>query len=190
MNKRGIELTINFLVLLILSIVVFGLGVKFIYDMVAKSQDLIPLVDQQIHDELRRLVAGNKRVAIAFDRAQVKRGGSTGFGLGILNVNPTKEIFALKAQCEKYGPVGSTELNQPCPAGIVVGYDRSQLSIKNNEYYDTMIVVKANKEAHPGNYVIYVDVCSWEVYSTGVTCPGAGDMSRYDTVQKIFVTVP
>ncbi|MBW2988612.1 hypothetical protein DRJ48_04375 [Candidatus Woesearchaeota archaeon] len=189
MNKRGFELTLNFVVILILSVVVLSFGIKFIHDLVASQEQIIPPVDQQIRNELARLIVGNKRVAIAFNKATIQRGSSEGFGLGIRNTDPTKTYFRINAQCMKYGSPEQEDLSSGCPPdALSLSYDKSQIRILNNEYEDTMIVVKVDKRAPPGNYVVYVNVCSYQ--SAAGSCPIDDSVHRYDQLQKIFVTVP
>ncbi len=191
MNKRGFELTINFLVVIIISVVVLGLGIKFISDMVGNTREMIPMIDAKIHDELSRMVSGNKRVAIAFNEATIKKGESVGFGLGIMNTNPNKERFKVFAWCAKYGEFGTDSLNLGCPGtignklGIV--YDKGEFDIENNGDSQTMILVKAPKSAKAGNYVIYVNACSQGF--SGVSCDESSIVTKYDSTQKIFVTV-
>ena len=41
-GKKGIELSMNFFVIVVLSVVILGFGLKLLYDMIAKTEPLFP----------------------------------------------------------------------------------------------------------------------------------------------------
>ena len=65
LNKRGIELSLNFLVVLIISIVIFGFGVKFIYNLSSQATDLQQLTIGDLDERIGNLACeGSDRVCV------------------------------------------------------------------------------------------------------------------------------
>jgi len=187
MNRKGFELTLNFIIVIILSLVVLGFGINFVYSLFKGGNEYVPQIDALIMDELTRLAVGNKRVAIAPIESQViNRGDSATFGLRIRNTVAGQETFIVKAECVKFG---TPDYAPGCPSGsLKLIYERVDFPIRNNAFYDVPIGITVSRTADRGEYLVYVSVCSF----TGVagTCSTSSDLNRYDSLQKIYVTVP
>ena len=87
MNKNGIELSLNFLVVLIISIVLFGFGVRFISRLSSEATQLQDLTLGELDERIGNLVCeGSDRVCIGIDRKTIKRTKFDVFGLKIINI--------------------------------------------------------------------------------------------------------
>jgi hypothetical protein len=87
-NKKGIELSINFIVMLILGILGLGIGLMFIPKMLNSSKEINAQVDQQSKEILQGMAMEGK-VAIYPEEFEVKPGYGRAIGLGIMNVGQT-----------------------------------------------------------------------------------------------------
>src|SRR3989338_1661935 len=101
MNHKGaIELSVNTLVVVIISLVILAGGITLLYKFIAGAEEIKADLDARTTEELERLlVQQGKKVALPLHVADVERGKTHVFGLGILN--------ALEAQQDRK----STRLN-------------------------------------------------------------------------------
>jgi hypothetical protein len=90
-TKKGIELSINFIVMLILAIVGFVMGLMFIPQLFKASTDMYQQLDSQSKDILMNQ-AMEGRVAIYPENFQTKVGSGRVVGLGIYNVGNTQNF--------------------------------------------------------------------------------------------------
>jgi len=172
MNKRGIELGINFIVTLILAIVVLSFGIYFVRMIYERSAEMKLTLDQQTEMELERLMDSGEKVSLYPARRTVDNGEMATFGLGVLNIDNILQ-FKVKISPSSYNGIsGGTDWIQTS--------ERSNdftLNIANNEKKKILIgVVPAGDSGK--TYVFNVDV----LY-------GSGFSEKYDFTHKIYVEV-
>ena len=96
MKRGAIGLSINTLVVIIISLVILGLGVSLLYQFIADAEDIKGQLDRKTEEELERLlVSQGQRVALPLHTANIYRGESHSFGIGILNTLENNENFRL-----------------------------------------------------------------------------------------------
>ena len=84
MNKKGLELSINFIVVIIISLVVFGLGLVLFRNIFSESQDFTDKVTQDTERRLNNLlIKGDELVMMPEFVKDIKSGDSYQFPLGI-----------------------------------------------------------------------------------------------------------
>jgi len=84
MNKKGLELSINFIVVVILSLVVFGMGLVLFRNVFSESQDFTDKVTQDTERRLNNLLIKGDELVMMPDFVQnIKSGDSYQFPLGI-----------------------------------------------------------------------------------------------------------
>ena len=88
MNKKGVELSINFLIILILSLAVLASGIFFASKLLGTAIDMKQDLDESSKMEIENMLIEGVRVGIPFKSQKVERGKSVYYGLGILNVYP------------------------------------------------------------------------------------------------------
>ena len=87
LNKRAIELSLNFIIIIIISIVIFGFGVRFIYNLSSQANELRDLTFDDLDKKIGNLVCeGSERVCIGIDRKTIDKGKFDVFGAKILNI--------------------------------------------------------------------------------------------------------
>jgi hypothetical protein len=95
-NKRaGMQLSLNFLVMLIIAIVIFILSIAFLTDFFRQATELRTSLDDHSRSQIESLLAGNTRVAIPIDTKTTKPGDPVSYGIGIKNTLPSK-YFTIK----------------------------------------------------------------------------------------------
>ena len=188
-NKRGIELSVNFLVVLILSIAVIGFGIKFLYNLVGETQKLEQVSGEQLDARIESLICADEdKVCIGKDIKKIPRGK---VGLRILNTDfqdntdGAAKVFTVKiekcqhstgsskSECET-GPSATKKINTlpQWPFGT------RKIPVKFKEEAKIAIGAEVPKDAVSGTYIIDVNV-----YAPDET-------TKYVSTKKIYVEVP
>src|SRR3989338_1696192 len=95
MNRKGIELALNFFVTIIISLVVLVAGISIMYKFVAQSEDTQQDLDERTKGEIAALLDQGNQITIPFSRQTLPKGEEHVFGIGILNVIEQKEFKVL-----------------------------------------------------------------------------------------------
>ena len=185
MNKKGaLELSMNMLVILIISVVILVGGVALLYKFIAGAEEIKTQLDERTETELERLLVDQgKQVALPLDKATVSRGKNHVFGLGILNIGgvPSNE-FTVQVEVSTYIPPQGEVVTEDVKMAIETAalewilHDTSSLLIEEHEHRKEPIAVVVSSDAPTGMYVYNVRVFD----SLGV---------QYGTLQKFTVTV-
>src|SRR3989344_2739291 len=118
LKKGAIELSVNFLVIIIISIVVFGFGVYFISKLSATAADLTQMSASELDQKIAGLVCeGYYRVCIGTEKKVIQKKKFDVFGIKIFNVE-SDQYFTVKVLSTKrigydkiVNNVGSGELS-------------------------------------------------------------------------------
>jgi hypothetical protein len=176
-NKRAMQLSINFLVVIILGIAMLVMGVVFVRKMFTGASDIKANLDKQTEEELENLMTSGERVAIPYTKKEVRAGKTVIFGLGILNVLGEDSNFVIDIECGDTVPSGLLS----CPDIIY----KPSASIENNDQHKMPIAIKAPSDK--GTYIIDVRICN---YIVGNPPPCTTSDEYYDgSLHKIYVKV-
>ena len=97
MNKRGMELSINFIVILILSLSIFAFGIYMVRSLYGFASDIQEGVDLQTQKQVeQRLFEGGEKVAVPLNKRRIGIRDSYSFGLGILNTLGEAKSFPVQ----------------------------------------------------------------------------------------------
>jgi hypothetical protein len=177
MRKRGaIELSMSFLVVILISVIIFGFGIRFIYNLTKQANEIQSLSVEDIDRRILNMVCeGNAKVCLGTDRKTIRKEDFDVFGIKIVNAGDSED-FLVKAEFAKGitktgGQITSStlEINPPPNMG------RSVTIAKNDEAMIGIgIGVPAN--AIPGTYI----------FNVVITSSG----QPYVPIQKLYVEVP
>jgi hypothetical protein len=161
MKKASIELSVNFLVKLILAIVVFGFGMTIVRNIFssAGSGELTQNVDAEVEQQIKILMDTGEKVIMYPEEIITSRNKAAVFGLGILNIleKPQATEYSVEVECYSYIDRSNTE--NDCSVGSQSGsvdewtFDAfPPVSLKNNE--DTTVGVPIlPADAEKGTYI-------------------------------------
>ena len=189
LNKRGIELSLNFLVILIISIIIFGFGVRFIYKLYSSATDLQELSMSQLDKKIGDIVCeGSDRVCIGIDKKTIKRTKFDVFGIKIINILDDEKNFIVKVSTPKDGTVvflGYTRDNKKIPItsefpGLKVNPQQRPVKIEKNEVRAVGIQITVPAKAISGTYIFNVDITYKDLTAD----------EKYGSTQKLYVDVP
>jgi hypothetical protein len=162
-NKKGIELSINFLVLFILALVMFTIGLIFVYEIFTKLIFFSNNIEDQIKDEIINRLPQS---GIGISSENIKRGDLTIFFLGIRNDLDTNQSFFVHSHCDHAIKKDNSIICDP-DSGISCNQFNSlitfnpigPINIESNEIHFEDIPVNIPKNIQKGTYVFYVKVC-------------------------------
>ncbi len=170
MNKKAIELSMNFFVLLIISIAVFGYSLKFLYSAFESVSVLEQKSFDQLDKEVESLTCSTQQVCLGTSWQQIARGSFKVFGLRILNSRTERADFDIDIEQKQGMGFPATELYFK-PA------HREVIALEPGEIKNLGIGVEIPKTAESGDYVLNIKVTS--------------DGEQYgDSVYKIKINVP
>jgi len=191
MNRKGIELSMNFLVIIILSLVVFGFGVKFIYDIGAQATKLESMTAQQLDERIESLLCESEKVCLGVDTKTMKRGDVAIFGMKIINILDERPFY-----------INIT----PSPGNVIptddirntIFYkpdDWRLINLNRNEERNIGIGVEVQKDAVSGTYIFDVVVCYDDTFTNNDPTGRCQDTStglNFDvySFKKFYVEVP
>jgi hypothetical protein len=180
MKKGAIGLSINTLVVVIISIVILSGGITLLYKFIGGAEDIKATLDQRTQDELERLLVGQgKKVALPLHVAEIPRGESHLFGLGISNTKDNKDNFAIGIKLSKVVDEFEEDITDQVSTDTVeewVFYNTGAISLDSGENHKESLLVNIPKNAVKGQYIFTVSVVS-----------SSGD--SYGNPQKFYVTV-
>ncbi len=201
-RKASFQLSVNFLVILIICIAIFSFSVFILKKFFTQAETIKMTYDERTEQEIERLLDDGSRIAIPFDKKTINNGDFKTFGIGVLNILNTGEsnnfminVSFKKAFDKRNEPIcdimhggidmytvncGSPETWLQTTAGTPTGQGVSiRKTIKNNEQEKFLLGVDV-KNAPAGTYIFDLSV---EYYNST-------DWVSYDTLHKLYVDVP
>lgn len=184
-NKKGIELSVNFLVIIIFSLAMLGMAIIFFNKFFTGAQQIQANYDKQTEEQLESLLVAGQKVAIPFTRKEVKAGNTAVFGLGILSVLPGNTEFYIDIECSKFVKSdGSTD--SFCPLTNNPLWSNSK-SLNNNEHVKIPIAIPTARNDPSGTYIFDLCVCDENSCSS---CPPWDNNELYDkSIHKLYLKV-
>lgn len=168
--KKGIELSLNFLVTIIIALAIFGFGIKFISNLASDVTELESLTTEQLDKRIENLVCDTDKVCIGTTKKTIQKGNFDVFGIKIINILESQE-FNIDIGVSKIIK-GNEEITDPSELNKVTIKYRQSIFIEKNDEENMGIGVEVAKDAVSGTYILDVRV------------------PQYDELQKIYVEVP
>jgi len=186
MNKKAMQLSMNFLVIVILSIAMLSMGVVLFRKIFTGATELKANLDKQTEQELENMLTAGERVAIPFTKKEVRAGKTIVFGLGILNIIGEESNFIVDIRCTNVVPSGSCiPLDD-----IIHSLKTGPVSIKNNEQLKIPIAIATEKTTSKGTHILDIKVCDYLSTDPVPSCDGINPNEFYDgSLHKIYVKV-
>lgn len=179
-------MSLELLVIIILSLVILGFGLAFLYQLIGGAEQIKSELDAKTQAELERLLLDEgKKVALSLSTAALSRGETHVFGLGILNLDKesfgqefTLAVSLSKAVDEEGSPLPLLDAPSLDTSSWLL-YNPGPFTLKDNEHRSEPILVKIPPDAPKGIYIFNVQV---------ENCPD-GSCTVYDNIKKFTVVV-
>ena len=185
-KKAAIGLSMNVLVVVIISMVILGGGIGLLYKFIGGAEDIKSELDVKTTQELERLLVDQgKQVALPLHIVNVQRGESHAFGLGILNVGGVGEEFSITVSSVKVVDENGEDVTAVTNLDNIekwLLYEKGLIRIQENEHKKEAILVKVPTAALKGQYIFNV-----KVWHTPPGTPGEAAGAQYGNTQKFVV---
>ena len=195
-SRKGIELSINFIVILILSLIIFVGGLVFTTKFFNMAMDEKARLDKETEAKIDQLLADGAPVAIPQNKKAIKRGHSDVFGLGIRNIYREPKDFYVVMSFSKAYRRDNTAIDDADDAYIDSNWifaDIGQHTLNPNSNMIVSLYVEVQGQMDEdfgtelGTYIFNVCVCSPD------PCVGACDSSQPnlygDHINLLYVDV-
>jgi hypothetical protein len=196
MKKGAIELSANFIVVLVLSAVLMVGGFILMKNVFTKTTEIRATLDQQTENEIENMLSSGSKVAIPFSTKEAEKGKLVTFGIGILNILPenvgssNENKFKVSIQFKEafdktkksITDVAKNIPNKPPESWLQYSTDHV---IKKNENKKLAVGIKIPKEAPSGDYIFNVEI----TYNDPAAPPSDPQWKSYDSIRKIIVKV-
>lgn len=192
MNKKGFELSVNMIVVLILGIVLLGFGIYFLKTIVSAGYDLDDAIDERIKNDLRSTAFHDgDYVAFLRTHATVNRGDYHKFYLGVLNDLDEEHDFKIVAFFSKAPGIDLTDAQKRSLNDSIIYLDDA-FTIKPDEDFFFNILFHAPSGVPRGQYLFDVQVCTSLSQGDGDSpdqsvCPSG--FKPYRGVQRLYITI-
>ncbi|MBS3097577.1 hypothetical protein J4209_02155 [Candidatus Woesearchaeota archaeon] len=173
MNKSAIELSVNFIVIVIISLIVFGMGIYLVNMFFGGAEKIKKDVDAETKNKITELLDDGSRIAIPFDRLVIKKSSSDVFGVGVLNILDSDATFAITLTPSIYvNSRGERSPDWPTGSNVLLPAI-TPIEIKVNEREVFRVPVRVDRGTPSGTYVInvFIDQYSSELYKLYVIVP-------------------
>ena len=171
MNKKAIELSINFLVIIIISIVMLSSGILIIKKYFGTATEIKEQLDEQTLNRIEDLVSDGGTVVVPFKRKVVEAGEAELFGLGILNLDTTNDEYKVFINLSKFITRDQIEEDDPGATGWLLYESQHTIAYKETKKIPIRVHVPVGVE--PGSYIfnIYVNKGTYGLTKITVVIP-------------------
>ena len=156
-NKKAMTLSINSLVVIILSLVILSLGIVLMRTFFTSTAELKAKIDSQTETKISSLLAEGEPLAIPVNRKTIPTNQHSTFGLGILNIlqEPGQNTFTVDIIFS--GAYNKMNVQIDADAQSWLLWDQEPMTLQSNEQVIIPILI-AVPGAEPGIYIFTVDV--------------------------------
>ena len=172
-SKKAIELSINFLVIVIISLVMLSSGILIVQKYFGTAEEIQSQLDTQTIAQIEELLDEGDPVAIPLKRKTISAKESDIFGLGVINIYDTPTSFTANIIFSNaYKPNKEDITAFPKPPEEWLLYDNLQFNLEPKEKRTISIRVDVPAGATSGTYIYNVKALP------------------YDRITKMYVIVP
>ena len=158
-DKRGVELAINFLVMVMIALVIFGFGIRFAYKLFSSSSDLTEDAYDKYASQIADLsCAGAEKICLP-TKTKTLEGDKAGmFGLVIENVFGEEKTFHIEVTPKLFVARGESvgeEFDEDAGINWLPHETDEVLQAKEKQ---TVGILVSGGDAEPGTYAFEVRV--------------------------------
>ena len=185
MKRGAIQLSMNFLVTIIIALALLALGIVLLRQFVSVTVETHNELNERTQDRISELLNQGQQIVIPFSSQTLRRGDSYIFGIGVMNIMDESAFEVTAGLSGAFHPddtpLSQAELSEADPSSWP-RVDSAQFTLKKNEAQSKTLFIKVPTTAPSGTYIFNV-----MVYKNP---PPYDQTTLYDTVRKITITVP
>lgn len=192
-SKKAMELSINFLVILIISTIVLIFGLKFLYDIYEAGKNVEDQMRKETRDMIKDMMRSGGKLSVLcdsqLDMKALRRGEVDHCGIGVLNID-AGPYFQLGVQ----GAIAKY-LNETVQPTNIIGdrqsylYSKKPIVINNKDDLIVPMTVKIPEDAPSGTYALNVYVCDLGSINVPSECNDSSSNLYWPHTEKIYLSV-
>jgi len=162
-SKKGFELSVNMIVVMVLGITILGIGISIFYNAFNKTIEMRENVDSQNQRQLEALLDDGSPVVLPFSSKEGERGSYVDFNVGINN--ELLDEFDFKVNVEYSYSTANPDLavifenERDCDSQCGPLYNENPFTLQHNEHkYFPIRIIIPKKGVPSGQYFFNVDV--------------------------------
>ncbi|MEW5897087.1 MAG: hypothetical protein AB1668_05315 [Nanoarchaeota archaeon] len=156
-KQAALSLSMEVLVVIIISIVILVGGISLLYKFIGGAEDIKGELDRKTQDELERLLVDQgMRVALPLHAADVQRGENHVFGLGILNTFNSRQGFIIQIALKKVVDETQKDITSQVNSADVIKwalYNADPIFLDPVEHRKEPILINVPKDAIKGQFI-------------------------------------
>ncbi len=181
-NKRAIELSINFIVMLVLGIAMFGSGLMFASKFFSKAEQIKGNLDSQTEKQIEKLLDSGSSTVIPISQKEIFRNKFDTFGIGVL-AKLSGDYSMTVSQGDAFTKSKETISWNIADWDLQPGLTQ-KLTLEKNKKGKYMVGVTVPRTAEKGTYIFIVTISYTDPTNTNANLP------EYDNPMQFFVKVP
>ncbi|MBW2971054.1 hypothetical protein KY320_02740 [Candidatus Woesearchaeota archaeon] len=176
MKKRAsVELSANFLVIIVIAIVILGMGIVLTKDIISEGTEMQTQLDERTKAEIWDLLDSGDPVVSPLNSLTIKRGDYGVYGIGVRNIDTNSLWFKFEPAAQSINGCDAASWETTVPIEIK--------QIEPNRQDIFTVAISVPKSAKPCTYVFKVEMKKADTQSGPFNDP-------YGTIQKLYVKVP
>lgn len=181
MNRTAaVELSLNFFITILLSLVVLTASITILYRFISESERTQQDLDERTKEQLSALLDQGNQIVIPFSRQTISKGEEHVFGIGILNIFDQKE-FKLTIELSSAESKEGVDISREIDIKQWASYIDTPFTLDKNQRHTVRVLIGVPDEAKSGTYIFNAKVTEG---------PASAAPKLYDTIKKIVITVP
>ena len=176
MQKKAMELSLTFMVVVIISIVLFVFGVNFVYKVANQTNKIDKINTDELDKKFAQLSCeSSDKVCIGVIKKIIPRGSFDTFGIKIINMDNATNFIVEVSPSKAFDKQENEILNN-----INFKYNNNSIAIDKNAEKSIGVAFEVSKEAASGTYVFDI------VVKKNVN----QEFQQYDNLEEVYVEVP
>ncbi|PIN76193.1 hypothetical protein COV17_03105 [Candidatus Woesearchaeota archaeon CG10_big_fil_rev_8_21_14_0_10_36_11] len=186
-KKAAISLSMNVLVIIIISIVILVGSVAFLYKLIGGAESIKSDLDERTNQQLKQLLIDQgKRTAVYPYKVTISHANNAVFGIGVLNVDEDSTAdFSLEITLTKVLDIQSvditTTLNLEDLQLNALLYTAESFKVLQNEHKNIPVLVSIPTNYPSGTYIFNAIIT--------VSSTDSSEQEQYGPSQKFYVEV-
>ena len=160
-SRKGVEIAASTMVILIISVVIFGYSIYFLFDMWKEVDDYSEIIDANTRSILDSLLRDPRaKVAIPKSTQEVYSGETATFWIGVKNIGSAPADFTITTLFDKaFSSDAKTELSTSgfIPDSWTGNFKETDLEVPAKQNRETFVLIKPDTQ-QKGVYTFKVTV--------------------------------
>lgn len=159
-KKAALELSVNFIVILIVSILILSLGLFITFSLVSRANSQADQILEKTHLELQQAANTDKEIVVVDSSQQGSAGKNSFFGIGIINRIEHNTKFRVITNFSRAFDRNEQEINNSYSSTIQITNREIDIGeLSKDQGKESFVGINIPKGSPSGTYAFNVYVC-------------------------------